>query len=155
IAADTTQPVIARATALSALSQAVDPKVLGTVASGLNDQNPLMRLAALQATAGLPQRQRALLVAPFLSDTVRAVRVDAAGLRAVPPFTASQQLSVFGRAAKEFVDVQRFNAARADARTNLGTFYAEAGDLARAESELLAAVRLDPFFPPAYANLAD
>jgi Flp pilus assembly protein TadD len=57
--------------------------------------------------------------------------------------------------AREYVDVQQFNADRADGRTNLGTFYAERGDFARAVSELREAIRLDPFFPPAYVNLAD
>jgi Tfp pilus assembly protein PilF len=38
---------------------------------------------------------------------------------------------------------------------NLATFYAERGNTAQAESELTAALRLDPFFIPAYVNLAD
>jgi Tfp pilus assembly protein PilF len=38
---------------------------------------------------------------------------------------------------------------------NLGTFYAERGNTAQVEFELTAALRLDPFFVPAYVNLAD
>ena len=51
--------------------------------------------------------------------------------------------------------MQQYNADRADARANLGTFFAELGNLSRAESELREAIRLDPFFSPAYVNLAD
>src|SRR4029079_2063647 len=38
---------------------------------------------------------------------------------------------------------------------NLGTFLALQGDVSGAASELLAAIQRDPFFVPAYANLAD
>jgi predicted Zn-dependent protease len=53
------------------------------------------------------------------------------------------------------VSTQRYNADRADARTNLGNFFAERGDFANAEQELLAATRVDPLFTPAWVNLAD
>src|SRR5262249_12308633 len=59
------------------------------------------------------------------------------------------------RAASEFVASQRYNADRAEARNNLGTFYGNRGDAVKAEEEITAAIRLEPFFVPAYVNLAD
>ncbi len=66
-----------------------------------------------------------------------------------------QQRGAFERAAIEYVDTHRYNADRAEARVNLGTFYASRGDAARGEEELKAAIRLEPRFIPAYVNLAD
>src|SRR5262249_14997679 len=61
----------------------------------------------------------------------------------------------FERATVEYVDVQRYNADRAEGRVNLGTFYGSRGDASRGERELKAAIRLDPSFVPSYVNLAD
>lgn len=156
LANDTTQPLIARATALSRLAAPADRATLTTVAIGLDAADPLRRLAALRPLLMLPPQQRAQLIAPRLSDTVRTVRVDAAGMHPGRRWiTDSYQLTALERAAQEFVAAQRYNADRADARANLGTFLAVQGDLSGAASELLSAIRRDPFFVPAYANLAD
>jgi Tfp pilus assembly protein PilF len=65
------------------------------------------------------------------------------------------QRAAFERASVEYVETQRYNADRAEARVNLGTFYAYRGDAAQAKAELRAAITLDPRFVPAYVNLAD
>jgi tetratricopeptide (TPR) repeat protein len=75
-------------------------------------------------------------------------------------FVPAGQLSAdrrdaFERAAAEYVDTQRYNADRAEARVNLGTFLGSRGDASKGEEELKAAIRLDPFFIPAYVNLSD
>jgi tetratricopeptide (TPR) repeat protein len=151
---DTTQPAIARATALAELTPS-DRDGITTLSKGLNDANPLLRLGALQGLAFADPSQRAPLAAPLLSDSMRTVRLEATRLQAGAAFTSSEQQAAFERASHEFVAAQQHDADRADARTNLGTFYAELGDFTRAESELQAAVRLDPFYTPAYVNLAD
>ena len=46
-------------------------------------------------------------------------------------------------------------AERPEAHTNLGTLRAEQGDVAAAEAEFRTAIRLQPDYVPAYANLAD
>ncbi len=50
---------------------------------------------------------------------------------------------------------ERFNADRPENRTNLGGFFADAGRAFDAEAEYRAALRLDPRYSPAWANLAD
>jgi len=156
LAIDTTQPAIARATALSQLNASGDRTTLTTVAGGLDAADPLLRLGALRPLLSLPPEQRAQLIAPLLSDSLRTVRIDAAGMHPGKAFvTNDTQRLALGRAEEEFVAAQRYNADRADARTNLGTFLAVQGDIAGAASELLGAIRRDPFFIPAYANLAD
>ena len=155
VATDTTQPPIARATALAEYPARDDRASLEVLSIGLNDANPLVRLGALQGLNRLPADRRAALATPLLSDSTLAVRVDASRLQAGAATRSSTQQSAIERSAREWVEVQQYNADRADARTNLGTFFAERGDLSRGEEELRAAIRLDPFFPPAYANLAD
>jgi hypothetical protein len=57
---------------------------------------------------------------------LKAVRIEAASaLASVPPdqLTAAQR-SAFERASGEYLASQRYNADRADARVNAGTFYA-------------------------------
>jgi predicted CXXCH cytochrome family protein len=157
IAGDRTQPSIARATALAALNEPVSQAALDVLAESLRDSNSVVRLGALQSLAQMPPNARVPLAAPLLSDPVRTVRIEAVSLLAAVPAEqlSTEQRAAFERAAREFIETQRYNADRAEARVNLGTFYANRGDAARAEDEIKAAIRLEPLFIPAYVNLAD
>jgi Tfp pilus assembly protein PilF/formate-dependent nitrite reductase cytochrome c552 subunit len=157
VASDTTQPAIARATALAELNFPRSGGALSALANGLHDPNALVRFGALQSVAQLPVDSRLSLAEPLLSDATRAIRMEAARVLAAVP---QQHLSptgaaAFERAAEEYVETQRYNADRAEARVNLGTFFAERGDLGGAEAELRSAIRMEPSSIPAYVNLAD
>ncbi len=156
VATDSTQPAIARATALSQL----DPASAGArdiLAEALRDPNGVIRLGALGSLArGMPG---ALVpqVVPLLSDPLRAVRIEAASLLAPVPVAQMDPLvrAAFERAIGEYVASEHYNADRANSRVNLGMFYANRGDAAKAEAEIKAALQLDPLYVPAYVNLAD
>jgi tetratricopeptide (TPR) repeat protein len=94
---------------------------------------------------------------PLLDDPSRIVRMQVA--HALAPLADAafdaDRLAAFRRAADEYVAAERFNADRPEHRTNLGGFLAERGDVVAAEAEFRAALRLDPGFVPAWANLAD
>ncbi len=156
-ATDPTQPPIARATAFSELDVSGHSKTLQSLMQGLHDPDALVRFGALQPLAHASLLLRLQLAAPLLSDPLRAVRIDAASvLAAVPSGEFSPQVrSAFERAASEFVQSQHYNADRADARVNLGTFYASQGNPQQAVAELRAAINLQPLYAPAYVNLAD
>jgi Tfp pilus assembly protein PilF len=153
IAGDGAQPAIARAPALVQ----IDGPSSRTLVEGLRSPNSLVRLGALQSVANLPLNARLSLAAPLLSDPLKAVRIEAANVLAALPAEqlSAEQGAAFERAAREFVETQRYNSERAEARVNLGIFYGNRGDGASAEKELKAAIRLEPFFIPAYVNLAD
>jgi len=157
VAQEPSQPAIARATALTELGGRPSRTAFDALAEGLRDPDPLVRLGAIQALAQAPQAARALSAAPLLSDSVKSVRIEAASILADVPAErlSAEQHAAFERAAAEYVETQRYNADRAEARVNLGTFYGNRGNVAGAEAELKAAIRLEPRFIPAYVNLAD
>jgi Tfp pilus assembly protein PilF len=157
IAAEASHPAIVRATALAQLNGVLGKTSLDMIAAGARDRDPLLRLAALQSLSGAPSEARVQHAAPLLSDPLRAIRIEAASVLAPVPAAqlSAEQRAAFERASAEYVASQRYNADRAEARVNLGTFYANRADPAGAEEEMKAAIRLDPLFAPAYVNLAD
>ena len=152
-----THPAIARATALAGLNASLSQSTLDTVARGLRDPDPLVRLGALQSLSTVPPDARLRLAAPLLSDPRKALRIEAvSGLAGVPPEQVpAADRAPLVRAASEFVETQRYNADRPEGRVNLGTFFGRIGDTVRAEEEMRVAIRLDPTFVPAFVNLAD
>jgi Flp pilus assembly protein TadD len=154
---DTAQPGIARATALSLLRSYLSPASLDAVRLGLADEDPLVRRAALAALDAVPAPLRLELAAPLLADPIRAVRLEAASdLAAVPADGVSADLRArLEPGIEEYVAAQRVEADRPESHSNLGTLYAERGQLAAAESEYREAIALRPDFTPAYVNLAD
>ena len=157
IAADASHPAIVRASALMQMNVALSKSALDAAADGSRDRNPLVRLAALQSLANAPLASRVSLAVPLLSDPLKALRIEAASLLASVPGDqlSVEQRAAFERAGAEYIASQRYNADRTEARVNLGTFYANRGETAKAEQEIKAAIAFDPGFVPAYVNLAD
>jgi Tfp pilus assembly protein PilF len=157
VAADKTQPAIARATALSELAPWLSPARFATMNRGLDDPDPLVRIGALQGLAGMPPERRWATAGPMLRDPVRAVRMSVVGyLLAVPPeILQPAQRQALEQGIEEYLQLQMTNADRAEARANIALVWQYRGDALRAENELQAALRLDPSFIPARINLAD
>ncbi len=118
IAGDATQPAIVRATALSWLNANANTATLDLAMAGLRDASPLVRLGALEALSGAPAELRLRYALPLLSDPLRTIRIEAASLLADVPLSAAsaEQRAAFDRATAEYVEAQRYNADRADAR---------------------------------------
>jgi tetratricopeptide (TPR) repeat protein len=157
IAADRQTPAIARASALTKLGARVTPSNMAVARSGLSDPDPMVRIGALDMLEGVPLAQRWPLASLLLTDAVQGVRIRAASLLAGVP-TAQLNASDrqrFGRAADEFIAAQKSNADRPEARSMLGSYYAQRGATAEAETEYKAALRLSPQYMPAAINLAD
>src|SRR5262245_3614073 len=159
ISRDPREPAIVRASALARFSRdlARTPAGSDAVKQALSDADPLVRRAGLTALESLPPDQRSAFGAALLSDPSRHVRIEAARVMAVvrPETLAPSARAAYDRAAAEFVAAQRVNNDRPEARTNLGTYFATQGRVTAAETELRAALALDPTFVPAYVNLAD
>jgi len=154
---DPATPSIARASALVDLGAWLSPALLPDFRRDLADPDPLVRIGALRGLERLPPQLLPELAARLLKDPVRTVRLEAVRLLArVPPrdFAAEDRIA-FDQAAAEYIAAQRLNADRAEARTNLGVFFAQTGAMAAAEAEYVAAIRVEPAFIPATVNLAD
>ena len=157
IAADRQAPAIARASALTELGPRNSPSNADMARKGLTDPDPMVRIGALDTLEGMPVAQRWPLASPLLTDAVQGVRIRAASLLAGVP-TAQLNASDrqrFGRAAEEFIAAQKTNADRPEARSMLGSYYAQRGATAEAETEYKAALRLSPQYMLAAINLAD
>ena len=157
VASDFATPTFARASALTELAPYVSQANINVAINGLLDPDPMVRIGALEMLNHVPATQTWSLASPLLSDSNRGVRIRAASLlAAVPAATLSpEDRQRFERAAAEFVEAQRFNADRPEARAALGNFYARRGLTTDAETEFKAALRLSPQFAPAAINLAD
>jgi Tfp pilus assembly protein PilF len=66
-----------------------------------------------------------------------------------------EQLSIYRKAADEYIASQTVNAERPEAQLNLANYYVARREEAKAEAALKKAIGLEDVFVPAYINLAD
>ena len=156
VAANLDESAIARASAIDRLARLPGESALLAAEAGLKDSSPLVRRSAIAVFEQRAPLQRTAVM-PLLGDPSRIVRMQAA--RTLAPLADdafdAETLATFRRAADEYVAAEKFNADRPEHRTNLGGFLAERGEVAAAEAEYRAALRLDRRFVPAWTNLAD
>ena len=151
---DTTQPAIARATALALLGNYPDRKTLMQLQVALNGDDPLLLLGALDGLSALGQAQQ--LAIPLLWDDSRSVRSAAARLLSG---AATGQLpdnvrARLAEARREYRETQLFNAERPEAQLALAELDLATGQPVAAEQRFREALRLQPRYVPAYANFA-
>jgi tetratricopeptide (TPR) repeat protein len=157
LAGDRAQPAIARATALRLLGEQLSPGAIPALTRGVDDGDPLVRMAALGSAAGLPPGERLLLARPKLADPVRAVRLEAeTALRGVP----EAELLPLDRAAIAYVRgeyraLQLLHADRPESWINLGLLELASGNAEAALASYRRALEIEPRFVPAAVNLAD
>ncbi len=151
------RPAIARATALRLLREQPGPVDADAIVGGLGDEDPLVRLGALEAAERLEPGVRLHHAGPLLRDPILAVRIAATEtLIEVPPALWSPgERGALADALAEYRAAQHANADRTEAHLNLGVLHARFGELDEARREYETALRLGPDFLPAYLNLAD
>jgi tetratricopeptide (TPR) repeat protein len=150
-------PDIARASAISSLSRYLDQSTFNVIQQGLKDEDAMVRMASIGALEGLQASMLVQLVFPLLDDPVRLVRIEAARVLAQIPVgqLKGEQLSIYDKAAREYIDSQIANAERPEAQLNLGNYYVAKGEVSKAENAYVKAIELEDVFVPAYVNLAD
>ena len=156
--ADTGQPAIARATALSLLQTSTGAASLAVIESALADGDALVRVAALD-TLGVVAGPDGLLrlAAPLLDDPIRAVRTRAARILAPVAARVTDPVvrPVLDRVLDEYIETELTNAERPESHVNLGNSYGEQQRFTQATASYMTALRLDPDHVPACVNLAD
>ena len=155
LAADAGQPAIVRATALAAL-RAYPQGFEAQRLAGLRDPDAEVRAAAADSVEAWPPAQRAQALAALLRDPVRAVRTSAArALAGVDPATLDAPTrQAFDAALAEYIAAQELALDMPGARLNLAVIHEQMRRPELAEEHYLAALRIDPDFTPARANLA-
>ena len=154
---DQQQPAIVRATGLSLLPSNLGPMSLAAYRAGLADEDPLVRLAAVQALEPFPLPQRWQAAAALLADPTRAVRIEAARLLAAVPRNAlnAQDGERLDAAVAEYIAAQKLAEETPEANLNLGILHAAMKNTDKARSAYRKALEIEPRFVPAIVNLAD
>jgi Flp pilus assembly protein TadD len=154
---DDKAPGIVRGTAVSLLPPHLGPESLPALQKAAREEDPLVRLGAATTLEALPPRERVRIGVHLLWDPVRAVRVEAVAAFADVPDAEleTEQRAAFDRSLDDFYLAQRSNAERPESHVNLGIVHVKRGRLEEARRDYDTALRIAPWFLPAYVNLAD
>ena len=153
---DETAPEIVRATALGLLATRRAETDTIVLAESLESGEPLLMLAAIDASAGLPPERLAALLQRFLDDERLALRIAAARhLLPARSLLSTRRLADLDAALAEFLEVQAFNGDRPEGLMSAAALMAERGDLAGSERLYREAIARHPAFGALYVNLAD
>lgn len=157
LARNVAAPAIVRATALSLLQGFDGPDIIGALEAGLADDEPLVRLGAIEGIGQLAIPQRWALARDRLDDEVLAVRNEAAFVLApmLGQDMRQAERATLQAALDDYARTLTLNGDRPEALTTLGGIHAMAGNDAGAELALTRALALDPEWLPALVNLAD
>lgn len=161
-AADRERPGIVRATAATLAAPLVRPEIQRLLPADraralLADEDPLVRLAAIDLAEALPPDVRAKAVAPLVADSRLAVRIAAVRLLAnvKDDALAPELREPRAKARREYLDTARGESDWPATLVALGDFALREGRMADAAASYERALALDPAFAPAYVNLAD
>ncbi len=157
LANDPEQAGIVRATALSALGGYSGSFASQAVRIGLQDNDPLARWSALRMLETSDPGTTLRLAFPLLTDSIRAVRIEAARLLASVPaqnLTATQGF-LLDEVVEEYIASEITNADRPEAHLNIGVLHMRRGAFTDAETSFQTALRILPTSVPAKINLAD
>ena len=154
---DRTQPAIVRSSALLLLAGVATPASEVAIKAAIADPDPLVRAAVPRALPGAPSHAIVEAMAPLVADPIRAVRVEAARslARADPDDLTQPQRDALESAYRDLIAAETVDAERPEAHLNIGLLEVRRRRPVAAEAEYNTALRLDPGFVPALANLAD
>ncbi len=149
-------PAIVRATALNALQAYPSEQTANVTQRALNDEEALLRHAAVEAATAETPEALVELLAPLLFDSVRAVRIRTASRLAGVgrEYFKTYQREALDKELAEYIAAMKASLDFAAAGMNLGNLYTEQGDTAAAERYYRMALDVDNLFFPAKMNLA-
>jgi predicted CXXCH cytochrome family protein len=156
-ALNSTFPSVARATALERLGSYPTQKSLETIQTALANPDPLVVFGAVLGAAEFPPERRLPLLLPALEHRSRVVRI-AAGKALADVRFANLPSSVRSTLERAFAEVEAsfdVSASRVETRIERGAFELARGNVAKAEAELLTALRFEPCLVEAHLNIAD
>ena len=153
---NTEYPGIARGTLLSLMRPPYSQQAATVIRDALGSADPFVRLGALRALAGLQPELQVDWAGPLLTDPLRTIRIEAAGV--IAPLRDRLHVRFqgdFNAAEQELRDSIAAVAERSEAQINLGNHYLSGGEPDRSETAFRQALTLDPQSAGARVNLAD
>ena len=156
LAEDPLYPAIVRATVLHALQAFPGPQTAGVIHRALADDEPLLRVTAVEVVAADSPEQMVELLVPLLFDPVRVIRLrTAARLNAVGrEYFTHDQRQALTKELDDFVETMKGSLDFAASGLTLGNLYEEQRDATQAEHFYRKALEVDDLFFPAKVNLA-
>jgi predicted CXXCH cytochrome family protein len=155
---DSQQAAIVRATAVDLLHQysPTSPAATSALIAVLSDPAPLVRATAVQGLGHVPDKRKIEVLAPLLTDPIRAVRIQAAHTFSSVPVTqlSAGQRSAFEAALREYTAAQLAQPDQPEGHANLGRLYTLMNQPSLAEQAYKTALAQDAGFYPAAHNLA-
>jgi tetratricopeptide (TPR) repeat protein len=154
--ADPDAPEIVRATALGLLAARRAEADTAVFAASLEGDEPLLALAAIEASADLPVERRVELLQRYLDDPRLALRIAAArSLLTAREALSPRRQADLGRVLDEFLAVQAFNSDRPEGLVGQAAAEVARGNYAEGERLYREAIARHAAYVPAYVNLAD
>ena len=150
-------PTIIRGSAYNLLTSYPNSDSAKYIAHALNSDEPLIRLGAIRGSTFIPVSERVFLLAPLLTDPYKAIRVEVIrSLSDIDSSTLNKNDRVaYNNALEEFLTAENQVMWRAEGRFNLGIFNSAQNNPEAAKELYFDAIKIDPFFPASYINLAD
>lgn len=153
---DKTTNTIVRATALSRLAHSGLAGAARVTLEAGRSESDLLRHTSLGNALLLDDARRTGLITRLLSDSVLAVRIEAASAALDLSAEARSKLGpAFASALAEYKATLRLSAETAEAQTSLARVHAAMGDPIASETALERALEINRSFVPALINLAD
>ncbi|MDI9244258.1 tetratricopeptide repeat protein [Marinobacter sp. CHS3-4] len=154
---DTSQPSIARATAVTLLPRYFSRQSAPVLQQASRSEDPLIALGAARALSSVPGQLRPMFGIPALYDEHRVISSLAAShlSEAELPKRPPELREMHKRAKADYVESQLNNADRPESLLNLAEHLRSAGKPEKAETYYRRAIEQAPYYTPAYVNLAD
>jgi predicted CXXCH cytochrome family protein len=144
------QPAIRVATLLSELPRYPSLNALQQLVVALQHPDPSVRVAAVNSLPSLAsESQLGSMLAPLITDSIRAVRLAVAWQLAQLPPPTGEGLPAWRALQAEYEQVQNNLLERAEAHFNLAMLYQRSGRENQVEATLHEALKRDPAFFPA------
>ncbi len=153
---DASKPPIVRASLLSQLGSIPSPESVRAAAAMLQDEDPLLRRAAVSALRPVPIRQRWQLLAPHMGDANRVVRFEIAGslAEAYSQLPAAQRASL-EKLLQEYRQMLSHTLDSLATQLNLAVLELALGNREQALAAYRRALEIAPGYVPALVNLAE
>jgi tetratricopeptide (TPR) repeat protein len=150
-------PVIIRASAYNLLPNFPNAESAEFIENGLQSKEPLIRLGAIRGSTFIPVSDREILLSPYLNDPFKAIRVEVVNSLSDMNINRlnEKDKDAYNMALDEFLTAQDQVMWRGEGRFNLGIFKTMQNETEAAKDLYLDAIKIDPFFPASYINLAD